>query len=286
MDDFIICFRHEERSLFGHARTIIKERREKFLRKPENMPTQDEVGRVHAYIDEKIARLTDSYAFWSSSDFLLLRDLLITQITIFNGRRGGEPARLLIHQWEEAHNDEWLMCETEQERQYIRGMKIAYQRGKGGHSVPVIILDHVVRALEKFVSEEARRNAGVHVQNPYVFPATGNSMNCADGWHAVHDTVCKVGLPLARAKLFTATKMRHFVSTLFAQNLDVPDSVKQLFFQHMGHSMRTNLNNYQAPLGMMTMKRITPLLLSMKGSDGLKKGDSVVKSTPTTLGRN
>jgi len=57
----------------------------KCLRKPKNMPNQDEVGRVQAHIDKEIARLTDSYAFWSSSDYLLLRDLLITQITIFNG---------------------------------------------------------------------------------------------------------------------------------------------------------------------------------------------------------
>src|SRR6218665_3461954 len=101
----------------------------------------------------------------------------------------------------------------------------------------------------------------------YVFPATGNSMNCADGWHAVHGIVCQVGLPADRTKLFTATKIRHFASTSVAQQ-DVPESDKKLFFQHMGHSRTTNLNSYQAPLGQKTMDRITPLLLGMRGSGG------------------
>lgn len=204
--------------------------------------------------------------------------------------QGGEPARLLIHQWEDAYNDEWLMRQPADEvevgeRRHIRGMKIAYQRGKGGHSVPVIFLEHIVKAMAKFCSDDVRRNAGINPENRYVFAATGNSLNCADGWHAVHDTVSKVGLPTERAKLFTATKMRHFVSTLFAQ-IDVPESVKQLFFTHMGHSMRTNLNSYQAPLGMMTLNRITPLLLNMKGSSVSRKGDAGIKCTSTAIGKN
>jgi len=125
---------------------------------------------------------------------------LITQITIFNGRRRGESARLLMHQWEEAQNDKWLMCEPadeieQQERQHICGIKIAYQRGKGDHSDPVIFLEHVVKALEKF----CREDAGVNLQNPYVFLATGNSLNYADG-NAVHDTICKDSLPLVHGK--------------------------------------------------------------------------------------
>lgn len=253
------------------------------------MPNKEEVGNVHSFIDKEITRLTDSYAFWSSSEYLLLRDLLITQITIFNGRRGGEPARLLMHQWEEALNDEWLMSEptdaTEKHERDIHGTKIAYQRGKGGHLVPIIFLGHVVKALQKFCDEDVRRSAGVNPNNKFVFPATGDSLNCADGWHAVHDTVCKVGLPFERAKLFTATKMRHYVSTVFAQ-IDTPESTKQLFFKHMGHSMRTNLNSYQAPLGIMTMNGITPLLLNMKESNVSRKGDAGTSSASSNLGRN
>jgi len=283
--DFVTCFRHEENALFGHARAILRDRKETHLKKPENMPNKEEVAKVHAHIDKEIARLTDDYTFLTLADYLLLRDLLITQITIFNARRGGEPARLMMRQWEEALNDEWLMREPTdaleaQERQRIPGMKIAYQKGKGGHSVPVIFLEHIVKAMEKFCSEDVRRNAGVNSENPYVFPATGNSMNCADGWHAVHDIVCQVGLPAGRTKLFTATKIRHFASTSIAQQ-DVPECDKKLFFQHMGHSRTTNLKSYQAPLGQKTMDRITPLLLGIRGSGG---SCTVSTCTSTSLG--
>jgi hypothetical protein len=144
------------------------------LKKSINMPPKNEVKRFHAYLDKEIARLSDNYSCWSSSEYRLLRDLLITELTIFNGRRGGEPARLLLHQWEDAYNDEWIRCEPAdelegKERMQMREMKIAYQRGKGGQSVPVIFLEHIVKVMKKFCSHDVRRSYGVNEENRYVF---------------------------------------------------------------------------------------------------------------------
>lgn len=137
--------------------------------------------------------------------------------------------------------------------------------------------------MERFCSEEVQRNAGVNSKNRYVFPATGNSRNCADEWHAVHDTVCKDGLSSERANLFTALRIRHFVSTSL-DNKNVPEGVIQLFFQHMGHSMRTNLKSYQAALGTRTINSILPLLLNMKGGNVSEKG--LASSTLDAAGKN
>ena len=79
-----------------------------------------------------VMRLTDNFAYWATSFSIFLRDLLVTQVTIFIARRGGEPARLLMHQWEEAYRGDWLMRESvdeveQQEREHLPGAKIAYQ---------------------------------------------------------------------------------------------------------------------------------------------------------------
>ena len=74
------------------------------------MSNQELVGKVHAHINKEIARLSDNYIFYTSPDYLILRDLPPTQITILNAQRG-ELARLIMHQWKETLSDEWLMRE-------------------------------------------------------------------------------------------------------------------------------------------------------------------------------
>jgi len=45
----------------------------------------------------RIAELTsDEYRVWISADYCELRDLVLSRLTLFNARRGGEPARLTL----------------------------------------------------------------------------------------------------------------------------------------------------------------------------------------------
>ena len=37
-----------------------------------------------------------------------LRALLITRLTVFNSRRGGEPVKLTIDEYNKAKNNEWI----------------------------------------------------------------------------------------------------------------------------------------------------------------------------------
>lgn len=40
-------------------------------------------------------------------EYSLLRDLVVSRLTLFNARRGGEPSRLLLEEWNDALNDVW-----------------------------------------------------------------------------------------------------------------------------------------------------------------------------------
>ena len=44
----------------------------------------------------------------------------------------------------------------------------------------------------------------------------------------------------------TATKMRHRISTIYG-SLELPESERFYFYEHMGHSKEMNLNVYQVP---------------------------------------
>jgi len=169
----------------------------------------------------------------------------VSHLTLFNARRGGEPSHLLLKEWEAADKDVWLPQQTiEQidypaERLLAGSLKIAYQSGKGSqHLVSLLIPTDCVKAMRILVDSKVRRNAGVNVENPFVFPYTQSSIDHVSGWHATR-AVCTA----AGVKPITATDMRQRVSTYYA-SLGVPEADRRYFYTHMGQSERINMNIY------------------------------------------
>ena len=74
--------------------------------------------------------------------FVDVRGATCAQLTIYNGRRGGEPARLLMTQWEEAVNRVWLQPQTQEtyKNEITTGNRITFQEGKGIQQVPIFSL--------------------------------------------------------------------------------------------------------------------------------------------------
>ena len=75
-----------------------------------------------------------------------LRDLTVSRLTLFNARRGGEPARLTLKEWNEAASGTWLGTDidgkaNEIERKLFGDFKLTYQSGKGNnHLFPLDIV--------------------------------------------------------------------------------------------------------------------------------------------------
>lgn len=171
------------------------------------------------------------------------------RLTIFNGRRGGEPARLTIKEWENALNNVWLdkqrIQNTLSESQLESGMKITYQSGKGvNHSVPVLIPTDTIEAMKLLGSADIRSQAGVSEKNIYIFPSTQSSLYHCSGWHSLKNIVKQLNL-IDESKV-TGTSNRHRLSTLVA-GLGVSDAQMSLAYDHFGHSETINKTIYQAP---------------------------------------
>ena len=217
--------------------------------------------KLHDFNVGEIARiLEDPYTLWTSNLFNRLRALVVCRITLFNARRGGEPARLLLKEWEEAKADAWIdpqrVCAINDplEKQLLTSFKLAYQFGKGRKLVPLLIPVDCTAAIEKLVEV---REEFVRDGNPYVFPFTQNSLDHASGWHCVHE-VC-VNAKITEPRRLTATKMRHRASTLYALQ-EVPQANREAFFRHMGHSKEVNEEVYQAPHGITEVLRVGSFL--------------------------
>lgn len=67
-----------------------------------------------------------------------MRNLLVSRLTLFNARRGGEPARMKLSDWNDAESNawidnQWVDCMMGMmgplEKELISDMKLAYQTG-------------------------------------------------------------------------------------------------------------------------------------------------------------
>lgn len=232
-----------EHEVFGGALYQLKQKRNKMTRKPANMPADNLVVKLMEHI-KKVTHSDNIVFKFPSNIFCEVRDAACGRLTIFNGRRGGETARLFIYQWKEALDGEWLRPHVREEykKEIDSGNRITYQEGKGDKLVPVFIPPDQISALTFLCNEESRRSADVNVKNDYVFPSTKQSLNHVSGWHSLMST-CKKSDIIVK---INGTINRHRVSSLIGA-LGLPEHEQELAFQHLGHSGDINRNIYQAP---------------------------------------
>ena len=117
--------------------------------------------------------------------------------------------------------------------------------------MPLIFPNDTVQALRILADYNIRKNAEISISNKYVFASTKNSERHLSGWHAINGF--RVELNLENASTITATKNRHKMSTKYAM-LDMSESEKESFYNHMGHSKTMNQNRNQCP---PSLKEIT-----------------------------
>ena len=108
IDKLVVVLELNHASVFVDATYKINLSQQTKLRRPQNLPVDEDVAKVREYKVRTIESLTSSHDELSCANFILLRDLAVCRLTLFNFRRGGEPARLRIADWVDAQNDVWL----------------------------------------------------------------------------------------------------------------------------------------------------------------------------------
>ncbi|XP_047142838.1 uncharacterized protein LOC124817086 [Hydra vulgaris] len=260
--------------LFGDATYKLNIRSQVNLRKPAKLPREQDLLILRNYILETMKLLCDDYEFHDLHSYVKLRNCACARLTLLCGRRGGEPARMLLTDWNQAYNNEWIDSQRvyklgKLENFLIKTMKIAYMTGKGNnHLVPVLIPQGTVDAIIKIASNEFREQAGVSPQNKFLFASAQDSDAHISGW--------QVG---KNPNDIIATNNLHCISTLFAA-LDVPKRDRVLFYSHMGHSEQININFYQGPLALEEITNVGKHLLAI---DAGETGSSIYSEPATKV---
>ena len=255
ISNFIKLYNLEKENVFGDASYNLNNRRNKKLKKPANLPIESDITLLRNFTIESINRLVnDKFIMWDLHSFVLLRNCTCTRLTLFNARRGGEPARLLLSDWKEADEGAWVdnqriesFCSDLEDNK----MKITYQTGKGNnHLVPNLFPVDTIEAMKLLSDLKIRNDVGIKSNNPYVFASGKSSDSHCSGWHAL-TSICEK-LPIQNKTRLNATTNRHRLSTLIASQSMI-ESERNLFYEHMGHSEAINRNIYQAPPAIMQL---------------------------------
>ena len=244
------------------------ERRRNTLRKLTDMPLEEDVEKFRHFIVTEIQTIMqDEYTLWDYHKFVWLRNLIVSRLTLYNARRGSEPARLTLSEWKEAEEGQWVDPELAEkitdplEEALLGGTKLAYMSGKGSRKlVPVLVPNESIEAVRKLVSE--RKNVGIVGDNVFLFPNSNNSRDHVSGYSCIKSVAAAMGEKLKKPNLLIADKFRHRASTLFAL-LDLPEEEREGWYRHMGHSAAINRDVYQSPLAIREMTRIGGFLKNL-----------------------
>ena len=251
--------------IFNSALFRIDKRRQEKLRKPGELPLETDLQKLNDFCMKTMNEIaTDQFALCGIDEFRKLRACIVTRLTVFNSRRGGEPARLELSEWNAADNGEWIDPQLAQtvspdDQEMLAKYKLAYQSGKGNKDVvPLLIPMDCVVGIRKLM--DMRAEVGISDNNKYVFPYSQQSLDHVCGWKEMK-SVCKLA-GVVQPQLINANKIRHRAATIHA-GLAASEQQRKAFFRHMGHSQRVDEQVYQCPLAVDEVRLVGRYLESI-----------------------
>ena len=262
MQHFIKLLKHHQNAVFGDSKYLINKARQERLRLPARSPPEEVMQELRDYTLDRVSSLVDiDTSNFGTSDYVELRNLVCSRLTLFNARRGGEPSRMVLEQWLNRH--QWIgqMVTddmTREEQRLFGELDVVYGTGKGNHLVSCLVPKDCVVALDRLSNTQLRTNVGIVASNRFLFPNVASNQHCG-GWNALATVCTKANI---NGDLVNATNQRGRISTIYA-GLDVSMQDRELFFSHMGHSAQVNAGTYQRPLAVQTILKVGRHLVSM-----------------------
>ncbi|KAL3870920.1 hypothetical protein ACJMK2_038948 [Sinanodonta woodiana] len=250
---FQLAYSFRSHEMFSNARYQCISSSVDKARRPEQLPEEEELMKLKTFISGQVKLVTDTFEI---TKYAWLRSLVVCRLTLYNGRRGEEPSRMLLSQWADAEDGVWLpsdqvlKIEDDAEKYLVGQFRLAYLHGKGRKFVPVLLPEDTIEAIKLLVAQ--RQSHGIKENNIFLFGTKSSSSNCS-GWHSVKSVCIQ-----AQVKI-NATKNRHRISTIYA-SLDMSLEHQRIFLDHMGHEAAISRDNYQCPIGIKEVRIMGKLL--------------------------
>lgn len=148
------------------ARTNLEENK---WNKKEMIPLTEDVIKLQKYVKsiEENARekLTDGP---DPKAYSVLSESILSQVILFNRRRQGEAAKMLLETYESKNSEDVMQCLSKLERDLSNDFTRIVIRGKRGRKVPVLLTREMTRSVDFLIEHRTLEN-DISDSNKYVF---------------------------------------------------------------------------------------------------------------------
>jgi hypothetical protein len=95
---------------FATAEESVLKKRHSDLRRPVRLPRDEEVEKLEVFTKRIIEDLSSAagHQILENNEYCQLRDTVVCRLTLCNARRGGEPSRMTLKEWEDALKGVWV----------------------------------------------------------------------------------------------------------------------------------------------------------------------------------
>ena len=107
MDNFMVAYNFCAPEIYASAQYKVVAKSMDKARRPAALPDEGDVTKLKDFVTSRLKTLTAETSL-TSPNYSLLRSLVVCRLTLFNGRRGEEPARMLLSEWRDARDGAWL----------------------------------------------------------------------------------------------------------------------------------------------------------------------------------
>lgn len=231
-------------------KTVLENQLENRRHKVIQLPSQEDIGLLHKYLEKKIQvyskKIQQEFSFIAWKE---LSSLLLVYLQLFNRRRAGEIERINIKDFLG-----YSGCESHSSssNNYVRFLI----RGKRGRGVPVMMNNSILKHLKLILN--LRNEANVSTRNPYLFGLPGPEFTehlQADRLMNKYAIACGAKYP----KTLRGTELRKHFATLCG-NMSLGDVQIHDIANYMGHHEKIHLDHYRQPDATRDILRISTFL--------------------------
>nr|XP_043909194.1 uncharacterized protein LOC122786777 isoform X4 [Solea senegalensis] len=240
------------------------------------LPFTQDIQKFHCHLAEKQQQhLNDLQKHSSPSNWKELAKVTLTQVVLFNRRRGGEVSRMLLSAYlskdtSDTHGDVSLALTPLEQKLCKHFVRITIV-GKRGRKVPVLLTPIMRESLDALT--EKREECGVLSENGYLF-ALPHSVHYIRACDCIRQFVNECD-HLENPKALTSTRLRKHIATL-STVLNLKTTELDQLADFLGHNIAVHRKHYRLPEGTLQLAKISKVLLAMEqGRLGEYKGKSL-----------
>lgn len=242
--------------------------------KADVLPLTEDVVKLHKHLraleeqsKEQLSKSSDPVA-WRN-----LSETVLAQIILFNRRREGEAAKLLVETYQKRNtaplNPDVLQSLSKLEQNLSEQFTRVEIRGKRGRKVPVLLTDRMCLSLDMLI--KLRSRVGVPITNHYMFARieADTHIRGSDCLRKFANA-CQAKFP----EHLTSTKLRKQVATL-CQIMNLKKNEMDQVAKFLGHDIRIHREYYRLSENTLQLAKMSKLLLAIEQGASTYKGKSL-----------